>query len=70
MHRAPEVLNTYSRHRADPDDESLEKMDLSKQGSFETGVMLYWMATQRDALPDYPAAYGPPGGVFFSTICV
>lgn len=38
---------------------------MSKQGAFESGVLLYWMATKRDALPDYPAAFGTPGSIFY-----
>lgn len=64
-HRAPEILNTFARYRADPDNVEVAMMDMSGQGAFETGVLLYWMAAQRDALPDYPAAYGAPGSVSY-----
>lgn len=65
-YRAPEVLNTVSLYRANPGTSAWEWMDLSKQGSFECGVLLYWMATQRDALPNYPASYGSPGNIRYS----
>ncbi len=43
-------------------------MDLSKQGSFEVGILLHFIATHEIFLPDYPADAGLAGHVAYDTL--
>jgi hypothetical protein len=45
-------------------------MDVSKQGSFEAGILLHVLATHEDFFPDYPTGCGDAGSVAYDAVAV
>jgi hypothetical protein len=43
-------------------------MDLCKQGAFEAGVLLFFIATHEDFIPDYPTGCGDPGRIAYDVM--
>jgi hypothetical protein len=66
--RAPEALNTFSLHRTSPSDARYARLDFSKQGSFEAGVLLHVIATHEDFFPDYPTGCGAAGCIGYDVM--
>ncbi len=66
--RAPEALNVFSLHHRDPSDARYARMDLRKQGAFEAGVLLFFIATHEDFFPDYPTGCGDAGSVSYDAV--
>jgi hypothetical protein len=45
-------------HRKDPSDARYARINFSRQGSFEVGMLLHFIATHEEFLLDYPTGYG------------